>query len=139
MADLDDHNGEIESYLTLNLVVGIAAECEYNIQRLFSSRAARRDDMLSQSFVFEVVGRTVRSLKTSELAACLSWFGSDSKAKFVESLGKDRAKETAYNNLIENRNLAAHGESMNMTFEEVVTAREAVVFVMDSVSRALTH
>jgi hypothetical protein len=129
--------GELESFLAVNLIVGIVAECEDRVHWLFATRAARLKDYASQGFVFEAVDRTVRSLKTPELAECLSWFSPNTKQVFLQYVSSDSGKRSAYNNLIENRNLAAHGSSLEMTFEEVVAAREAVGFVLSGVEKAL--
>ena len=125
----------LESYLTKYLLISICAEYEKEIKRIVHRKAINpsNDDLTS----FIIKKTDVRSLRISELKGnILKLFNDSYPITFQNSL--DQTDSTLkYSNIVENRNLAAHGESINMSFDEVVDTYESAEVVLQIFSNVL--
>ena len=125
----------LESHLTKYLLIYICAEYEKEFRKIVQRKAVNNGDHELASFI---VKRTdVRSLKIKDLKNnILNLFNENHSASFQELLEKSDAVNK-YHNIVENRNLAAHGESINMSFDELLKTYEDATEVLNIFSKIL--
>ena len=112
---------EVESYLTNSLLITIYAEFEGRIKTIINTFLnSNFSSKYNGSFFIPYVENLVRRLKTSELSEnILSKLGPDFVKNFKQKINNNQHCESAYNNIIINRNKIAHGEGSNITFREL--------------------
>jgi hypothetical protein len=111
----------VESYLTNSLLIAIYAEFEGRIKTIINAFVnSNFSSKYNGSFFIPYVENLVRRLKTSELTEnILSKLGPDFVKNFKQKINENQNCESAYNNIIINRNKIAHGEESNITFREL--------------------
>lgn len=125
----------LEAYLTKYLLIHIGAEYEKEFRRIVQRRAINNGDHELASFVIKKID--VRSLRTRDLKAnILDLFNERHSESFQKLLDKTPAT-SKYQNIITNRNLAAHGEPINMSFNELITTYESATEVLNIFSSIL--
>lgn len=129
-------NAEIKSYLTEFLLIRICAEYEKEIKRIIVNRTELTGDMELASFMKQK--GDVRDLSTSALKGNILKPFSQKYGDLFDKMVAGTEYETRYNNIITNRNKAAHGGIVNMTFEELIQSYPLAKRIMDSMSKILT-
>lgn len=118
---------QLESYLAKFLLISISAEYEKEYRRIVSTKAKKNGSNQLASFIIKKTD--VRSLKIGDIKGnILNLFDENYPKEFQKRL--DDSSATKYNNIIENRNLAAHGESIHMSFDEVVKTYQSAEEVL---------
>lgn len=129
-------NTEIESYLTRFLLICICGEYEKAIKQMIVERARRAGDTELVSYI----ENTVETFKTTRICdirkKILRRFSVDCQRVFDTKMGSGEAKER-YENIVTNRHLCAHGEPINMTFEELELSYNQAKDVLSAISEAL--
>lgn len=127
---------EIESFLTRFLLVDICAEYEKEIKNVIINRAKQTGDKELISFIEKTIAR-IRNIKTGDLrGSILKRFSEDCLERFNNKVdGKEALSR--YENIVTNRDLSAHGGSINMTFNELMTSHQKAKDVLTAVSDAI--
>jgi hypothetical protein len=126
---------EIEGFLIRFLLVRMCAEYEKEIEQLVVRRAEKSGDREIISYIEKTVD--VRNIKVGSIKGnILRRFGEECANSFWEKV--DNTEEgQRYDNILENRNQAAHGGVVNMTFRELVESHEFAKKVLTALSRVL--
>ena len=131
---LSNFNAEINGLLACSSLVIIYAEFERKVMDILQEKCDFIADEAIKQFTYSFLSTMNRRIYTSNLSDVLKRFGDAYKEEFnrkiKESVEHERA-ETAYNNIIVNRNDAAHSTGCNMTFEEVKKAYSEGHIVLD--------
>lgn len=135
LAITNSNDTEIDSFLTQYLLVYICGEYEKEIKEIIKRRVDKTGDRELASFVAEK--GDVRSLRIGDLRGNILKPFSDKCAKLFDSKIKGTDSEIKYQNIVENRNLVAHGESVNMTFKELSESYRLATDVVKAVSDAI--
>lgn len=131
----NSYGSQIESFLTRLLLLEIVALYESEIRTILMQRAGKTADRYLLSFVKNSF-KSYRNLKTSDIRGkILAKF--DKQFVDIFNRGITDQEETAYNNLIINRNLAAHGYAINMTFLEVESSQTMALNIISALERTL--
>ena len=126
---------EIESILTKYLLVYICGAYETEIKGMITLRAAKTGDKEVESFVKNTI-KTFRSLKIEEIKGNLGRFSDGCKSIFDSKI-KNTEAEARYSNIITNRHLVAHGNEINITFDELVISYQKARDVLGAIKEAL--
>ena len=127
---------EIESFLTRFLLVHICSEYEKEIKNMITARAEQTGDEELISFIEKTIAR-IRNIKTGDLRGnVLKRFSDDCLNRFDNKI-KGKEALSRYENIIANRDLSAHGSSINMTFAELIISHEKAKEVLMAVSDAI--
>ncbi len=134
--DLTKSNGsEIEDYLTKFLLVYVCGEYEKEIKQMINQRVIKTGDRELSSFVSNKID--VRSLYLRDIRGnILKHFSADVRDSF-NAIISGTESELRYHNIIENRNLAAHGEPINMTFPEFIQSYKLAGDILKAISIVL--
>lgn len=122
---------EIESLLTRAVLVLTCSAFEEEIKRMIEARANNLNDAAMTAFFKSCVSTVFRSTKSSELAGLVNRFGSDFKESFQKRAKGHEREVTFYNNIVTNRNTAAHTQNINMTFPELRHSYDEGHIVLD--------
>ncbi len=118
-------NAEINALLACSSLVITYAEFERTVMDILQEKCDFITDEAIRRFTYSFLSTMNRRIYTSNLSDVLRRFGDTYKNEFTERI-KEAAEyeraETAYNNIIANRNNAAHSTGCNMTFEEIRAA-----------------
>jgi hypothetical protein len=125
----------VESYLTQHALVILCAEVQTEIYRIIETRAAKSADIALQQFTIAASKRVLRSVKTSEIAGLMGYFGSEIKDRFAAALNERDV--TVYNNAVQNRHDVAHKTGVQVTLAEVKAAAAAAARILESVDTEL--
>ena len=125
----------VESYLAGHILVLLCADMEQALYRIATRRAQRATDSLLQTFVSNASPRILRSVQKGEIADFLGSFGPDCKTRFNGAL-EDR-DVTRYNNAVQNRHKAAHGQGSTTAFLELQAIINAAHKILDSAENSL--
>ena|SRR2546425_173408 len=137
LASLPARDVEVEGFLTVYLLVRICGAFEKELQRLVCEKARRANDRDVRAFV-ENSMKNYRSLKTSDIRGkLLSKFGGSHSDALKSFLEREVVIAQQYSNMIVNRNLGAHGDNINMSFEELAASFPDSKRVMGEVQRIL--
>ena len=98
-------------------------------------RAGRTGDKEVESFVKNTI-KTFRSLKIEEIKGNLGRFSDGCKSIFDSKI-KNTEAEARYSNIITNRHLVAHGNEINITFDELVISYQKAGDVLGAIKEAL--
>lgn len=131
---LGNFNAEINALLACSSLVIAYAEFERMVMNILQEKCDFISDSATRRFTYSFLSTMNRRIYTSNLSDVLRRFGDTYKDKFNEKLKESVEHEravTAYNNIIVNRNDAAHSTGCNMTFEEVKTAYNEGHVVLD--------
>jgi len=128
---------EIEIYLTGFLLVFICRVFEEYIERLVNDRVFKSQDAALAAFVRSATGQLFRSIRTSEIAGLLGWFGDEYRQQFNDEMKQNQRAETFFNNLVLNRHAAAHKSGSALTFAEVVQFYSEAHTVLDAIALVL--
>jgi len=131
----DTKGTEIESILTKYLLVHICGAYETEIKNMVTLRAGRTGDKEVESFVKNTI-KTFRSLKIEEIKGNLGRFSDGCKSIFDSKI-KNTEAEARYSNIITNRHLVAHGNEINITFDELVISYQKAGDVLGAIKEAL--
>ena len=125
----------MEAHLAKYLLVYICGEYEKKIKDIVRRKAAKsgNSDLISY-----VVNKTpVRRYTLSDLRSdILKQFNERYATIFHQKLDGTVAAQR-YSNIITNRNLAAHGEDINMSFDEIIGTYQDAEYVLDVFSSIL--
>ena len=119
----DTAGTEIESYLTQYALIVFYTDIERELEALIAARIEMSSDVALEGFVNWAYKRLLRSVKTSEIADLLHYFGADVKERFRARVSPEDAQ--AYNNAIVGRHTVAHASGVNITFSELKIAVDA--------------
>lgn len=133
MSQTGEREMALDAYLTKYLLIHISAECEHKIKEMIIKRVSKSADAGLISYVDK---RTdIRDLSIGSI-----------KGKILKPLKipaddifdrLDERIKQSYANIHENRNLAAHGKDINMSFDEVVRAYDDVQQVLSTIDTAI--
>lgn len=135
LATTNSNDTEIDSFLTRYLLVYICGEYEKEIKEIIKQRVAKTGDKELASFVAEK--GDVRSLRISDIKGNILKPFSEKCMKSFDSKIKGKDSEIKYQNIVENRNLVAHGETVNMTFKELNESYKLATDVVKAISDAI--
>jgi hypothetical protein len=135
LSTTNSNDTEIDSFLTRYLLVYICGEYEKEIKEIIKRRVDKTDDKELASFVAEKVD--VRSLRISDIKGNILKPFSEKCVKFFDSKIRGGDSEIKYQNIVENRNLVAHGETVNMTFKELNESYKLATDVVKAISDAI--
>ena len=123
-----------ESYLTKYVLINIYAYCENMIKDIILKRVDMHDDAELTSYVMGNI--RLRGIKIENLKGnVLNKFNAKYSEIFDSKLNKQISQE--YDNIMTNRHPAAHGASINMSFDEVSKTFGSVRRVLDTLSNML--
>ncbi|MGD0422492.1 MAG: HEPN domain-containing protein [Candidatus Bathyarchaeia archaeon] len=128
---------EIESYLTRYLLILICGEYEKLIKEKVVERARRASDPDLASFVERTV-KSFRGLRISEIKGGVLRKFSDNHVAMFDQKTKNTEAIYRYSNIVENRHMTAHGQTVNMTFSELVTSFRMAESILISLSEVLS-
>ena len=111
---------EIEYYLTGFLLIGICSEFEKEIRRAMMKRICSCNDPHIINYIDKKF-QPFRHLRLDDIRGeILAKFDDNLKTKFNQKIeGKPAIN---YDNIVTNRHNSAHGESINLTFNDLVDA-----------------
>ncbi|MDO9530481.1 MAG: HEPN domain-containing protein [Syntrophales bacterium] len=121
IAKAEINGTEVESLLTRALLVLLCAAFEKEICCIIEQRVSslKDEDAPLVSFFKACSSSVIRGRKSSALADVLNLFGPEYKNQFNERKKEHQKEETYYNNIITNRDTAAHTEDIQMTFSDL--------------------
>jgi hypothetical protein len=129
---------EIEAYLTKYLLILICSSYEHRIREMIIERARRTNDSDLASFVDRTYHSSQRGLKISDIRGnLLKRFSDKYVTEFDKKIKPNDVPCIKYSNIVENRHAAAHGGTVNMTFNELVDSYKIAEAVMTSLSEIL--
>lgn len=128
---------EIEAYLTRYLLVLIYGAYEKRVRQIVIDRAKQSNDTALISFVENTIAN-YRSLRVSDIKGKLLARFSDKHARDFDSMIKDTEGALRYDTIISNRHSTAHGEPVNITFEELIECYEKAESVIASLSKVVS-
>lgn len=108
------------------------------IKRIVIQRAKQTGDTELTSFVERTV-EGFRNLKIDSIRGNILLRFSDDCAKTFEAKVTGTESEIRYGNIVTNRNLSAHGDSIHMTFDELIQSHKLAKDVLKAMSDALNH
>ena len=127
-------NPDIDTLLAYSALVITYAEFERTVLDILQEKCDFIPDEAIRRFTYSFLGTMNRRIYSSDLSDVLKRFGDTYRTAFNnkirESIEYERA-ETSYNNLISNRNYAAHSTGTNLTFGDVRTAYENGHVILD--------
>lgn len=127
---------EIESFLTKFLLVHICSEYEKEIKKIITDRAKQSNDKELISFIEKTIER-IRNIKSDDLKGnILKRFSDDCLKRFNNKVG-GKESLSRYESIIANRDQSAHGNSINITFNELIKSHEKAKEVLIAVSDAI--
>lgn len=128
---------ELESYLTKFLLISITGRFEEDIKRILLARICSCNDQQLTKYVEKKFLRH-KHLKLPDIRGeILTKFDGNLKIKFDKQIKGD--PETNYNNIVDNRNSAAHGRSIQLTFRDTVMAYGEAQKVIGALEDALVN
>ena len=111
---------DIESFLTQFLLIRICAQFEQEIGSILIKRACQCNDPELINFI-ESRFKAYRHLKLKDLRNILGDFGNYQKDNFNQKI-KGKEPEVRYDNIVNNRDSAAHRGTLQITFDELKTS-----------------
>ncbi len=136
LVDTNTKGLEIETFLTRFLLIHVSGEYDKEIKRIISDRAKKAGDAELTSFVEQTVEK-IRNPKISDIRGLLKKFNKSCVDSFNQKVGEGTELESRYQNIIVNRNSSAHGDSINMTIEELISSHEKAKDVLKAMLEAL--
>jgi hypothetical protein len=127
---------EIEAYLTRYLLVLIYGAYERRFRQVVVDRAKRTNDAVLVSFVENTIVN-YHGLKLSDIRGKLLARFSDKHVKDFDAMIKDTEGAVRYDTIISNRHSTAHGQIVNLTFDELVGCYEKAESVIASFSKVV--
>ncbi len=127
---------EIASFLSSYMVVMLSGVYEDCIEHLLAQRAARGHDNEVTSYVAKSLRETFRNPLFGTLLGVLKKF-SDQYARQLRD-GVQEPDSQALDNIVNNKNLIAHGQRSQLTINEVVTFHSGVLRIFDVLEGLLT-
>ena len=126
---------DLETYLTKYTLIHICAECEYEIKAMIKKRASKCHDLELTSYVEERAD--IRDLRIHSIKGnILGKFSQKYSDIFIKQL--DDKIISDYSNIIINRNLAAHGNDIHMSFSNVINAYSSVKTILNTLSGTIS-
>lgn len=139
-------NPEIESYLVSYVLTTIYAEYESRLNILIARRCALTDDVHLKNFAqtlarcgteeYQAEKRKTGRITLSDLAKVLKQFGEDYRDEFMLQV-ENKPAHTAWDKIVNNRQLVAHQQGTNLTFQELEEAYYESLKVLDAFGDAL--
>lgn len=127
-------NAEINALLACSSLVITYAEFERTVMDILQEKCDFIENEAIRRFTYSFLSTMNRRIYTSNLSDVLKRFGdtykNDFNDKIKESVEHERA-ETAYNNIISNRNNAAHSTGSNASFQDVKMFYEEGHIILD--------
>ncbi|HEU5221712.1 MAG TPA: HEPN domain-containing protein [Candidatus Nitrosotalea sp.] len=128
---------QIQNFLTRYLLVQINGEYEKEIKRIVSKRSLEPGDGELAAFINETVDK-IRNFRLSDIKGILNKFDSR-RGDLFESWTGDSEDASMYSNIITNRHWSAHGQTIQMTLEEVIYAHKKAKTIIKLFQSALYH
>jgi hypothetical protein len=126
---------EIETFLTRFLLIHLCAFYEKEIERIVVKRAEKSGDREIISYIEKTVD--VRNIKAGSIKGnILKRFGDECANSFWDKVDNKELGQR-YDNILENRNQAAHGGRVEMTLDELIKSHEFAKKVLATLSAAL--
>lgn len=127
-------NARIDNLLACSGLIIIYSEFEKTVEDILLEKGAMIDDSSIRNFAESYLRTLNRRISSGALCEILKKFGekyeSDFRDKLKESVERERS-ETAYNNIVTNRNNAAHSTGSNVSFGDVKSFFEQGHIVLD--------
>lgn len=137
LAKTESFGTVVESYLVQHLLVLVCREYELALRELVVSRAAKVGDPELQAFTRSAAEQLIRSVRLNEVSGLLGRFGVIHKQRLQEDMRHNPAVQASYDSIINNRNLVAHIEGVQVTFQELKTLVEQANLILREVARIL--
>jgi hypothetical protein len=130
---------EVESYLTNALLISIYANFESKIKAILNAFIIENfSKKYSGPFFTPYIDNLVRRLKTGDIADnILKKLGHEFSNSFKQGINEIKQNESAYNNIIINRNKIAHGEGSNITFWELEESFPKSIIIIELVEKTI--
>ncbi len=137
---LDRPDPEIDTVLAAHIAAVAYAVFEKHIRDLIVERCRHPTDEPINRFADVAAQRLVRSIKVTDLAGFLGFFGSEEKEAFQRRLRREPEVEAAWGNLLAGRHGIAHdaGAAPTMTLADVMRDVKAAEQVVQAFESALT-
>ena len=127
----------LESYLTKFLIISITSKFEEDIKGILLARICSCNDSQLTKYIDEKF-LSYKHLKLPDIRGeILAKFDISLKTKFNKKIKGE--PETNYNNIVENRRNAAHGGSVQLTFQDTVIAYGEAQKVIDALEDTLAN
>lgn len=133
---------EIEYLLTKAILIDICIQFNEKARQIIKDKLSVIQDESVRVFTFSCVDEQFwnRNLKYQVIKDILNKFGHSYKEKFeeeIENLDQHERVISNYSSLFENRNKAAHSESINASLNDVKQYYDQAHLVLDCLQRAL--
>lgn len=132
-----DADPMLKQLITQHLIVLAVAEAEDLLESIIIDHFRATTTPAAGNLAKSCLSSLLRSIKTSEISGFLNRLGETYKMRFQTHIDMNEQEETKYNNLIVNRHSVVHEAQCNITFEELQSTITSVLFVCDSVRKAL--
>jgi hypothetical protein len=129
-------DAELASYLSSYLVVMLSGVYEDCIEHLLSLRVKKTGDAEVQSYVETTLGHTFRNPTVENIVGVLRKF-SDQYATSLKRRVEDRDAQ-AITNIVNNKNLIAHGKMSGLTLREVQDCHRCTLMVFEALEAILS-
>lgn len=128
---------ELASYLTAYMVILVYTYIEEEVIEIISSLFSSSVTRGYEKFTTDAINRLLRSIKTSEIKDFLNnYIDSNCKENFSKNI--EGNLETAFNNIIYNRHMAAHQGHCNMTYQELIKHYNDAQRVLEELRKAIS-
>lgn len=132
----EERNPFLDSVGVNYLLTVVYSDLERAIKSALTAYLSVNDNHRGNAFAQKAVGRTVRSIKVSDVAGVLGWFDADCKKHFQDLIGNSKA-QLAYDRIIAGRHDQAHSLGSGMTISDFEADLEHCQAVLDAISDAL--
>ena len=127
-------SAEINSLFAKGSLVIIYAEFERLTHSVLQEKLAPIDDRTIRAFAESFLRAATRDISSRASADLLNRFGPGYRTTFRNKVGEsleNQRSQTAYNNIITNRNDVAHSTGSNVTFQDVQSFYEQGHVILD--------
>jgi len=135
--NLEHVNPEIVNFLAQSMFIMVYAEFEKQVRILMRERCSVTGDAGLAGYMKNSMNQVIRGISIRQLSQILKYFGPENREEFLNKLEENSRAKTMYENILENRNNLAHGESSQATFSDVKSFYEGGHLVLDYFREAL--
>jgi hypothetical protein len=127
---------EIEMFLVQYLLIYICAELGTRIPQIFERRCARGTDMQLTQFAIKTVQYVTKRFSVDDLGKILKKFDVAYHTHFTGLVISDNS-HLAWDSIYSNRQSVAHGQGVQMSFNDLAKAYKDCLPVLDALVTAL--
>jgi len=110
-------NQSVSGYLTQYVLIAFSADLERELKIIICEILERNSTPFLSAFITNTLGSIISRTKKRELADTVGMFGNDKREKFLKIV--DDEVFARYQNYLVNRDEAAHGKSINLTWADI--------------------